>query len=126
MKKMIKMTALALLCLCFLPSQARAATQLIPGGEVVGLELQDGTVTVAAFDEELGSVCQKAGIEVGDVIEKVDGVQIHTADDIEHRGFATARRTEDRPEFVGAEAQAYTAERVDCRVTRYVLLGNLF
>ena len=82
MKKMIKMTALILLCLCFIPSQARAATQLVPGGEVVGLELQDGTVTVAAFDEELGSVCQKVGIEVGDVIEKVDGVQIHTADDI--------------------------------------------
>lgn len=82
MKKITKFMALAAMWVCFLPSQAKAATELIPVGQVVGLELQDGTVTVVAFDEELGSVCQKAGVEVGDVIQKVNNVQIHTAEDL--------------------------------------------
>ena len=84
MNKMIKMTALAVLCLCFLPSQVKAATELVPGGEVVGLELQDGTVTVAAFDEELGADAKEAGLKVGDRILSVNGKTVHTAEDVRY------------------------------------------
>ncbi len=82
MKKMTKRIALALLCLWLLPFQAFAAQELVPVGQVVGLELQDGSVTVAAFDEELGAQSRAAGLRVGDVIESIDGHRISSSEDI--------------------------------------------
>ena len=51
MKKAILRTAFALLFIWMLPQNALAADMLIPVGQVIGLELGNDTVTVAAFDE---------------------------------------------------------------------------
>ena len=84
MKKWILSILLAALSVCAMPFQADAAQakELVPVGRVVGLELRDGSVTVAAFDEQLGSGCKSAGMEAGDVLVKIDQVEIHTAEDV--------------------------------------------
>ena len=82
MKMIIKRVAVALLSLWLLPFHAHAAQELAPVGQVVGLELRDGSVTVAAFDEELGAQSKAAGLQIGDVIESIDGQQINSSEDI--------------------------------------------
>lgn len=82
MKIMIKRIALGMLCLWLLPFHAYAAKELTPVGQVVGLELRDGTVTVASFDEELGRACKAAGLEVGDVLKHINNVEIHSSADV--------------------------------------------
>ena len=62
---------------------ANAAQYLIPGGQVIGLELQDNTVTVAAFHEELGENAKKAGLQEGDRILRIDNTTITCAADVQ-------------------------------------------
>lgn len=81
MKKLTKIALSLLLLWNLLPLQA-FGRELVAVGQVVGLELQDGTVTVAAFDEELGAAAKKAGLEVGDKIISIDGNDIHSAADV--------------------------------------------
>ena len=57
------------------------AASLIPVGQVIGLELSQGSVTVAAFDDSL-SAAKKAGLQIGDEIRAVDGHAITCAEDI--------------------------------------------
>ena len=45
-----------------LPTGTRAAELLIPGGQVVGLQLLNDKVTVAAFDDALGQSAKDAGL----------------------------------------------------------------
>ena len=71
----------ALICLSILPFGG-AAKELTPVGQVIGLELQDGSVTVAAFDEELGEKSREAGLVIGDVIQKIDAVVIRSSADV--------------------------------------------
>ncbi len=59
-----------------------AVSTLIPGGQVIGLELMDNTVTVTALDENLGSAAEKAGIRQGDRILQINDSQIRNAEDI--------------------------------------------
>ena len=82
MKRLTKQIILAALCFCLLPVSARAAENLIPVGQVVGLELRDGNVTVSAFDDTFGGVCKDAGMAVGDIISHIDNMPIRCADDI--------------------------------------------
>ena len=63
---------------------ANAAQMLIPVGQVVGLELEDNTVTVASFDEKIGQAAQKAGLKVGDRIVAVNGQTVETVDDVRY------------------------------------------
>ena len=81
MKKITKYILCLLLCACCLPVNAQAK-ELIPGGQVIGLELRDNTVTVAAIDETLGSACRTAGISPGDRIVSIDGSPVRCAEDI--------------------------------------------
>ncbi len=60
---------------------ASAAQLLIPGGELIGLELQDNTVTVVAFEEN-NSPAKAAGVQEGDRILRVDNTPIHCVADI--------------------------------------------
>lgn len=87
---MKKLTAgiVLMLLIWLMPAVSLAAEKLIPVGQVVGLELRDNCVTVAAFDENLGAAAQKAGIRVGDRIIKVDGKNICCAEDL--RGALTS------------------------------------
>ena len=84
MKKWIQRTGLLVLCLWLTAVSADAARMLIPVGEVIGLELADNTVTVAAFDENLGTAAQDAGLQVGDRILTVNGRAVRTATDVKY------------------------------------------
>jgi stage IV sporulation protein B len=53
-------------------------------GQVVGLELQDHSVTIASFDEALGAAAQKAGLKKGDRITKINGHPVESAQDIRY------------------------------------------
>ena len=80
MKKMTIRFAAAALLLYFIPITA-GAQELIPVGKVVGLELRDGTVTVAAVDTG-ESAAEKGGIQPGDVILSIDGNSITCGEDV--------------------------------------------
>lgn len=98
MKKITKYILCLLLCAFCLPVNAQAK-DLIPGGQVIGLELRDNTVTVAAIDDTLGSACKAAGIAPGDQIVSIDGIIVHSAEDIHralHRSHGTVSITVNR------------------------------
>ena len=80
MKKWISRLVMALICFYCIPTTVFAADMLIPVGQVVGLELQNDTVTVAAFEN--GSVAHAAGIEVGDRLVSLDDHPIRNAQDV--------------------------------------------
>lgn len=61
---------------------AFGAQLLIPVGQVVGLSLSEGTVTVAAFHETYGAAAREAGMEIGDEIVSVDGHTVDSARDL--------------------------------------------
>ena len=82
MKKIIHRFIAVALCLWLLPLEALAAQRLIPVGQVIGLELRNDTVCVAAFDEQLGCHAQKAGLKIGDQILAIEGQQISNAQDV--------------------------------------------
>ena len=81
MRKFVNGIVLALV-LWVLPAAANAQTMLIPVGRVIGLELANNTVTVAAFDENLGQQAKTAGLQVGDQIIDMDGKKIYCAEDV--------------------------------------------
>ena len=60
---------------------ASAAEFLIPGGQVIGLQLQDNTVTIAAFDDAF-SAAQTAGLKEGDRILRIGKAQITSVSDV--------------------------------------------
>ena len=74
------LTAAVLILLYSIP--ARAAKLLIPVGEVVGLQLQEGTVTVAAFHDVYGAAAREAGIAIGDELVSIDGKAVDSAADL--------------------------------------------
>ena len=80
MRKFTIFIAVALVL--WLPLQAQAVQLLVPGGQLIGIELLDDTVTVAAFDEQSGSAAKSAGLQVGDRITAVDGKAVHSAQDV--------------------------------------------
>ena len=55
MKRIGKFLAIFAVTMTLLPINARATELLIPVGKIVGLQLSDNTVTVAAFDDILGA-----------------------------------------------------------------------
>ena len=80
MKKSISILSILLSLLLVLPLSAQAA-QLIPGGELIGLELADQCVTVAAFHQG-ESAARDAGMQVGDQITHINDTAIRSAADI--------------------------------------------
>ena len=58
------------------------AEYLVPVGEVIGLQLSDSTVTVADFDDVLGSNAKEAGLCTGDKIIAIDGKAVSCAEDV--------------------------------------------
>ncbi len=76
----IWISMILLLLLCALPVTAYAQEYLVPVGEVVGLQLRDGTVSVA--DVTPGSAGEKAGLQPGDCILRLDGQAITTPEQL--------------------------------------------
>lgn len=80
MKKIVRITICILLCVNLLTVTA-FGRELVAVGQIVGLELQDGTVTVAALDDAF-TAAKNAGLTPGDQILSVDGAQIHSGEDV--------------------------------------------
>ena len=81
MNAWMKRIAGAMLCLFLLPVAVQAK-ELVPVGQVVGLELQSGTVTVEDFDAEMGTQAKAAGLRAGDVLVKINGKKISCTEDV--------------------------------------------
>ena len=88
MKKMV-IAAVAALAIWVMPNQAMAAS-LIPVGQVIGLEVKSDRVCVAEFHEKLGKPARDAGLQVGDEILQINGMQIDQAEDV-HAALAQAK-----------------------------------
>ncbi len=82
MKKSANRVIAILLFICMVTVSAYGVEYLIPVGQVIGLQLCDGNVTIAAFDDILGSPAREAGLMIGDTIVSIDGKTIHDAQDI--------------------------------------------
>ncbi len=82
MKRTINAIAYAMLILYALASPAYAVQLLIPGGQLVGLELSNDTVTVAAFDDSCGAAAREAGLQIGDQLVTVNGRRVTCAEDV--------------------------------------------
>lgn len=82
MKRILRSIAAAVVLVYLLPVSAWAAEFLVPVGRIIGLQLQDESVTVAAFDDTFGTFAREAGIKIGDEIVTVDGHDVDCADDI--------------------------------------------
>ena len=82
MGSLVRRAVLTCLCAAVLAVEALAARYVVPVGQVIGIELQDGTVTVAAIDEALGENVRAAGVQAGDRIVKIDGVAVESAAEV--------------------------------------------
>ena len=81
MKRMLYRVSTAILSVYFLSISVFAAGELIPVGDVIGLELSSGVVTVAAYDDTL-TAARDAGLKIGDEILAIDGHKITCAEDV--------------------------------------------
>ena len=68
------------------------AATLVPGGQVIGLQLEDDTLTVAGFHEQLGDAARSAGVEMGDRLVAVDGATVKCVEDV-HKALENAGQT---------------------------------
>ena len=82
MNRLLRAAAAAVILLILLPLHAQAEQLLIPVGRVIGLTLQSGSVTVAAFDDALGASARQAGLRIGDEIMKIDDREVSSAQDV--------------------------------------------
>ena len=80
MKKTAYRLTAFMICLILSVQTVFGAQLVVPGGQVIGLELQDGSVTVAAFDESMNA--RSSGLQVGDKITAVNGKPVHCAEDV--------------------------------------------
>ena len=80
------------------------ARELIPVGEVIGLELSAGTVTVAAFDDAFPAG-RDAGLQIGDEILSIDDSRIQCAEDVRRALHSSDGTVELRISREGRETQ---------------------
>jgi len=82
MRKFVNRMVLSLVLIFTLCQDVHAVQLLVPSGQIIGLELADNTVTVAAFDGAMSANAQAAGLQVGDRITKIDAQTIASAQDV--------------------------------------------
>ena len=82
MKRSIRALAFLLALFFIIPLEAGAVQLLVPGGQLIGLELSNDAVTVAAFDDTWGHCARDAGLQIGDRILAVDGKEVSSAEDV--------------------------------------------
>ena len=82
MKKIRFRLMLTAFCLILLTQPVWGAQLVVPGGQVIGLQLQDNTITVAAFDEDLGAEAKNCGLQIGDRIVAINGKTVCSAQDV--------------------------------------------
>ena len=84
MKQFFYRTVFGVACALLLSVSVSAAEMLIPGGELIGIKLSDGSVSVAAFDDATGADTRAAGVQVGDKILAVDEYPVDCAGDVRY------------------------------------------
>ena len=82
MKRILRSAGLWLMLVAVLPVQADASRMLIPVGKVIGLQLQNDKLTVAAYDDVLGEAARSAGLKIGDEIVDINGCSVSCAEDV--------------------------------------------
>ena len=82
MKRLSRAVLLILALLFTTAPEVQAARLLIPGGQLIGLELSNEVLTVAAFDENYGAYAREAGLEIGDQILSLDGKRVSSAEEV--------------------------------------------
>ena len=82
MKKLTIGILFAMLLTAVFPMGAAATETLIPGGQLIGLELEDGSLTIAGFEPSCSEKLQKAGLTIGDRILQANGQTVTDASDI--------------------------------------------
>ncbi len=82
MRRMLRSAGLWLVILAVLPLQTEAARLLVPVGKVIGLQLQNDTLTVAAYDDLFGDAARSAGLKIGDEIVEINGCGVSCAEDV--------------------------------------------
>ena len=82
MRRSFRAVIFSAVLLWILPATAWAAETLIPVGRIIGLQLQDDTVTVAAFEDESRNPAKAAGLKIGDQIIRVGNQEIRSAQDV--------------------------------------------
>ena len=82
MKRHFSRLSILVVLLALLPVRAFAAQRLVPVGQVIGLQLYNDTVTVAAYDDVLGGTARAAGLAIGDRIRKINDTAITCAEDV--------------------------------------------
>ena len=80
-KHLLRRIGISVLCVYLLATTA-LAKELVPVGRIVGLELRDHQVVIAGFDEKKGASAKAAGLQGGDILQKIDDVTISCADDV--------------------------------------------
>ena len=80
MKRFLSLLLIGAVCVMPLCVSALAQDLLIPGGQVIGLELSNDKVTVAAFDDS--SSGRDSGLQIGDEILTLNGKQVRCAEDV--------------------------------------------
>ena len=82
MKKFTVRFATMILTVFMMAQSVSAARLLVPVGKVIGLEIGTNQVTIDGFDKNLGLAAQAAGLMEGDRIAMIDGLEIHSAQDV--------------------------------------------
>ena len=84
MKRFFTAAICCLLLLVSVPVTVHSQQVLVPVGRIVGLHIKDDTVTVAAFDDSLGTSAREAGLKIGDQLIEIQGREIKNAQDIQN------------------------------------------
>ena len=82
MRKILRTAGLWLMIVAGLPLQSRAAQMLVPVGKVIGLQLQNDVLTVAAYDDIFGETARSAGLKIGDIVTKAGKKDITCGNDL--------------------------------------------
>ena len=84
LKKLKKSTSILLLLLISIPTTAFAYSDyIIPGGETIGIEIKaTGVIIVGTYEINGKDPAKEAGLQVGDIIQKVNDKNITTIDEL--------------------------------------------
>ena len=81
MKKWTILIFTLLLLFC-LPIGVLAESYLVPGGQLLGITVEDGRFVVAGFDERYGKAAKESGLQIGDELLKINSQKITSLADL--------------------------------------------
>ena len=80
--KKLTICVFTLLLLFCLPLGALAESYLVPGGQLLGITVEDGSFVIAGFDSRYGQAAQASGLCVGDKILKINDKTLSSLKDL--------------------------------------------